>query len=141
MKRLFSTVLMLTLLGTLLISHTHAQTSSAPASAPLTIREALKTPAFQSAYKRAFAPYLGMKWVSAPTLEEPAKGEVRADGAIVRVFMACRPHACGSERLSFVFEPASGKGWGRISIKSDVQGDAPVDAVETLLNRAIGTEK
>jgi hypothetical protein len=113
------------------------QVSAASQGEPRTIAEGLKSQAFRGAYRRVFAPYLGLRWVSTSVLEEPAKSETLPDGRKVLVFVTCRPHACAGERLAFAFESATGNGWGLIHIKPHVSGDARGEALDAQLVNAL----
>lgn len=122
-----------------LLAVVFAQSGSATTrNQPQTIAEGLKSQAFRDAYRRAFAPYLGLLWVSKPVLEESPKSESLSDGRNVWIFVTCRPHACTNERLSFAFEPSTGRGWGLIHIKSDVVGDVSGEPIDISLTKALG---
>jgi hypothetical protein len=131
--RAFVFVAQLAALGTTPVPHV----SAANRDESPTIAEGLKSPAFRDAYRRAFAPYLGLQWVSKPVLEEPSRSATLPDGTKVRVFVTCRPHACASERLSFAFEPASGRRWGSIRINSETDAQSSSDALNELLDNAL----
>lgn len=107
------------------------------------IKQGLAAPEFAAAYRKVFQPYLGLKWVASPVLEEPSREVVINNGGVkVLVFFACRPHACGNEKLVFVFDPMAGKGWGAVSIRSDVEEAGSVDSeIEWLIKRNLEGRK
>lgn len=90
---------------------------------PLLIFNALKEKQFLVAYKKAFDAYWALKWVSlgnGPT--SPAEKKILNTGEVGYLYKTCRPHACDQEFLYFIYLPASEKGWGVLSIRSDVNG-------------------
>lgn len=99
----------------------------------------LKEERFSTAYKRAFEAYWGLKWVSlgyGPTI--PAEKKILKNGEIVYLYSTCRPHACDTEHLYFLYAPALGRGWGVLSIRSDVEGvPRPSSEVENLLLNSV----
>lgn len=123
-------------------SYTHASEVEKPIDliakeAPMTIGDGIKEKRFSNAFRRVFAPYFGLSWVKTPVLEEPRKIMNLGEDRQVLVFFACRPHACSSEKLCFVFDPKSGDGWGAIRIQSDVEGSAPLSDIEKIVNTVL----
>jgi Inhibitor of vertebrate lysozyme (Ivy) len=110
---------------------------------PPLLFNALNEERFSTAYKRAFEPYWGLKWVSfGDGPSSPAEKKILKNGEIVYLYSTCRPHACDTEHLYFLYAPASGRGWGVLSIRSDVEGvPIPSSEVENLLLNSVGVKK
>jgi hypothetical protein len=110
---------------------------------PLLIFNALKEKQFLVAYKKAFDAYWALKWVSlgnGPT--SPAEKKILNTGEVGYLYKNCRPHACDQEFLYFIYLPVSGKGWGVLSIKSDVEGlIIPSSEVENILINLAGERR
>lgn len=124
----------------------YAQTNSAQQQvqipSPL-LFNALKDERFSTAYKRAFEAYWGLKWVSlalGPT--SPAEKKTLKNGEIVYLFSTCRVHACDTEHLYFLYAPASGRGWGVLNVRSDIEGaPRPSSEVKNILLSSVETGK
>lgn len=99
---------------------------------------ALKDAAVHKAYMSAFEPYLGLSWVKRPALgDEESLVDHQTLGSL-RVFRACKPHACDTERLVFVYQPSTRRGWGRLSIRTEILGTESTSAVERFFSRIEG---
>ncbi len=110
--------------------------------APATLRKGLGVPTFAAAYKRSFEPYLGLRWVASPVLEQPVRSVATSEGRTLSLYTACRPHACAMEKLVFVYDAETEKGWGALQVRSDVEGAvAAPAAVEQLVKDALEGRK
>ena len=110
---------------------------------PPLLFNALKEQRFLTAYKRAFEAYWGLKWVAlGDGPGSPVEKKILKNGEIVYLYSTCRPHACDTENLYFLYEPTSGKGWGILSIRSDVEGmpRSSSEVKNILLNSMEGKE-
>lgn len=106
---------------------------------PLLIFDALKEKRFLAAYKRTFEAYWALKWVSlGDGPSSAAQKKVLGNGEVFYLYKTCRPHACDKEYLNFIYSPGSGKGWGVLSIQSDIEGLViPNSEVENILIKAL----
>jgi hypothetical protein len=120
-------------------NNTHHQVQTPP----LLIFNALQEKQFLAAYKRAFDAYWDLKWVSlgnGPT--SPAEKKFLDSGEIGYLYKTCRPHSCDKEFLYFIYFPASGRGWGLLSIRSDIEGLLiPSLEVENILMKLSGVRR
>jgi hypothetical protein len=102
---------------------------------PRLLRDGLDDVDFAAAYRAAFGNYMGLKWVSRPTLETLAETRVLKSGTVLSLYSACRPHACSQEFLYFVYDFSSKRGWGVLNVLSDATGktNPPREIKELLL--------
>lgn len=103
--------------------------------------EVMQIGSVATSYKKVFAPYLALKWVSYPVLGDA--GTLVDDPVLgpVVLYVICRPHACGTERLVFVYKPSTGQAWGRVKIISDVIGTDRSNEAANLIGKYIGEMK
>jgi len=110
---------------------------------PQLLFNALKEERFFKAYKKVFDAYLGLKWVATafgPT--SPAEKRNLKNGDVAYLYSTCRPHACETENLYFLYSPAQGRGWGVINIKSNTDDLPWIDPeIDSILSIARGVKK
>ena len=110
--------------------------------APL-LFNALKDERFSAAYKKVFEAYLGLKWVgtgAGPT--SPAEKRNLKIGDIAYLYFTCRPHACETEYLYFLYLPSKARGWGVINIKSNTDNLPWINPeIDDILSKARGLNK
>lgn len=95
---------------------------------------AIKDAAVNKAYVSAFEPYLGLSWIKRPDLGDEESLVHHQTLGLLRVFRACKPHACDTERLVFVYQPSTRKGWGRLSIRTEILGAKSTSTVEQIFS-------
>jgi subfamily B ATP-binding cassette protein HlyB/CyaB len=61
-------------------------------------------------------------------------------GPVVK-YRICKPHACESERLVFIYKPATQQGWGKIRIDSEVLGDRAGKSIERFVTKQLDEVK
>jgi hypothetical protein len=103
--------------------------------------EAIKLPELAASYRKTFGPYWSLQWVKSPVLGEA--GTIVHDpelGPVVK-YRICKPHACESERLVFIYKPATQQGWGKIRIDSEVLGDRAGKSIERFVTKQLDEVK
>lgn len=88
-------------------------------------------------YADAFFPYLPLKWISTPVLGGKGRLYSDADVGDLIIYTACRPHACDTDKLFFIYKPIEKKGWGVVRIKSDISGAVSNPVIEKLFSTLI----